>query len=75
MGLRKFKNLLLYKCFWVRTDNSALTFLHSMKMNQGVCSRYKIIASFDFEITHRPGKANIFVDALSRMKNHPPDEE
>ena len=39
MGLRKFEHLLLFKKFLVRTDNSALTFLHSMKLNQGVYPR------------------------------------
>ena len=76
MGLRKFEHLLLFKKFLVRTDNSALTFLHRMKLNRGVYSRwYELIANFDFDITHRPGKQNVFADALSRMTNHPEDED
>ena len=70
------RHLLLFKKFLVRTDNSALTFLHRMKLNRGVYSRwYELIANFDFDITHRPGKQNVFADALSRMTNHPEDED
>ena len=59
---------MLFKKFWVRTDNSALTFLHSMKLNRGVYSCwYKIISSFDYNIIHCPGRMKIFADALSRM--------
>ena len=29
----------------------------------------ELIAEFDFEIVHRPGKSNVVVDALSRSNN------
>ena len=29
----------------------------------------ELIAEFDFEIVHRPGKSNVVIDALSRLNN------
>ena len=67
LGLRKFENLLLWKRFLVRTDNSCVSFLRNLKQNRGIYSRWKEeLASYDFDIEHRPGRSNYFADSLSR---------
>ena len=67
LGLLKYEHLLTWKPFKVITDNSAVSFLRNMKSQRGIYSRWKeILAAFDFSIEHRPGRSNIFADALSR---------
>ena len=67
LGLRKFDNLLLWKKFLVRTDNACVSFVRNLKQNKGIYSRWKEeLASYDFDIEHRPGRSNFFADSLSR---------
>ena len=67
LGLRKFEHLLTWKKFAIVTDNACVSFLRNIKNNRGIYARWReIIASFDFEISHRPGKSNFFAESLSR---------
>ena len=52
----------------VRTDHSALKSLMKTKDPEGQTARWlETLASFNFEIQHRPGKRHTNADALSRI--------
>ena len=75
MGLRKWEHILSYKPFLSRTDNAALTWLRNHKENRGIYSRWNdTLALFRFDCEHKPGKKNVFADALSRRTDNPPGE-
>lgn len=62
-----FRCYLYGKKFLVRTDHSALTFLHKFADNNSRLMRWSLrLADFDFEIEHIPGTKISHVDALSR---------
>ena len=68
LGLCKFKHILCARRCLIRTDSLAITFLTSMRKSRGMFARWAVyLASFDFDIKHRPGKHNLAADALSRM--------
>ena len=70
LGLLKFEHLLTWRPFKIVTDNAAVSFLRNLKSTKGIYSRWKeLLAAFDFEIEHRPGKSNFFADALSRRSD------
>ena len=72
MGLRRWEHILAYRPFLVRTDNSALQWLNSLKQNRGIYSRWlDTVSLFQFAVEHKPGKQNHFADALSRRRDHP----
>ena len=55
------------KKFLVRTDHSALTYLHKFSDDNSRLMRWSLrLAEFDFDIEHRPGANIRHVDALSR---------
>ena len=67
LGLKKFEHLLSWKPFTIVTDNACVSFLRNLKTQKGIYSRWKeILASFDFDIIHRPGRSHFFADSLSR---------
>jgi hypothetical protein len=62
-----FRCYLYGKKFLVRTDHSALSFLHKFADNNSRLMRWSLrLADFDFEIEHIPGTKISHVDALSR---------
>jgi hypothetical protein len=67
MGDDAFKCYLYEKKFLVRTDHSALTYLHKFADNNSRFLRWSLrLAEFDFDVEHRPGAKIRHVDALSR---------
>ena len=67
LALRKYEHILRAKKFLIRTDSSAITYLQGLKEARGIWARWLIyLASFDFDIVHRPGRVNTAADALSR---------
>jgi hypothetical protein len=66
-AIKKFRIYLEGKKFTLRTDNKALTLLNNFKDNNVKLLRWSLIlAEFNFNIEHVPGKANELPDALSR---------
>ena len=67
MGDDAFKCYLYEKKFLVRTDHSALTYLHKFADNNSRLMRWILrLAEFDFDVEYRPGAKIRHVDALSR---------
>ena len=65
--MKRFRHYLLGRRFVVRTDHSALKSLMKTKDPEGQTARWiESLASFDFEIQHRPGKRHNNADALSQ---------
>ena len=63
-----FKCYMYGKKFLVRTDYSALTFIHKFADNNSRHMRWSLrLAEFDFDVEHRPGTKIRHVDALSRL--------
>jgi hypothetical protein len=53
---KQFQCYLYGKRFLVRTDHSALTYLHKFTGNNSRLMRWSLrLAEFDFQIEHRPG--------------------
>jgi hypothetical protein len=66
-GLNKFRELIYGQPIIVVTDNSAITYLDSMRGKSRKLTRWALLMDeFDIKIQHRPGKHNIVPDALSR---------
>ena len=66
--MKRFRDYLLGRKFLVRTDHSALKSLIKTKDPEGQTARWiETLASFKFEIQHRPGKRHTNADALSRI--------
>jgi hypothetical protein len=58
------------KRFTVRTDHSALTYLHKFAGNNSRLMRWSLrIAEFDFDIEHRPGMQIRHVERLHKTMN------
>ena len=76
-GLRKFEHILRFKKFLLWTDNSSITWLQTAKWPRGIIFRWlSELQSFGFDIQHKPGKANVSADALSRSQHmDPPTKE
>ena len=67
LGLKKYEHILSWKPFTIVTDNACVSFLRNLKTQKGIYSRWKeILASYDFDIVHRPGRSHFFADSLSR---------
>ena len=74
-GLRKYEHILHFKKFKLRTDNSALTYLYTIKEPRGIMARWLIeVQSFHFDFSHVPGKINI-ADHVSRSSHLPEPTE
>ena len=66
-GIKRFHPYLSGQKFTVHTDHNALKWLMSIQDPSGRLARWSmLIQNFDFDIIHRPGKANGNADALSR---------
>jgi len=64
---KHFRCYLYGKRFVIRTDHSALTYLHKFSDNNSRVMRWSLrLAEFDFEVQHRAGTMNKHADALSR---------
>ena len=62
--MKQFRHYLLGRRFVVRTDHCALKSLMKTKDPEGQTARWiESLASFDFEIQHRPGKRHYNADA------------
>ena len=78
LGLKKYEHILSWKKFTIITDNACVSFIRNLKNQKGIYSRWKeILASYDFDIIHRPGRLHFFADSLSRRTdlNHEDDVE
>ena len=74
-AMTKFEHMLLAKPFILRTDSSPLQYLKTAKKNSGIFARWhQYLASFEFEVWHRPGKKHVTADSLSRRKDIPAEE-
>jgi hypothetical protein len=66
-AIKKFRIYLHGRPFEVISDHKALNWLMTIKDPQARLARWAIILqAYDFKITHKPGKENSNVDALSR---------
>ena len=64
---KHFRCYLYGKKFAVRSDHSALTYLHKFVDNNSRLMRWSLrLTEFDFDVEHRPGAKISHVDALSR---------
>ena len=62
-----FRPYLYGRKFVLRTDHSALQWLHSFKEPVGQVARWlEGMAEFNYEVVHRPGKQHCNADAPSR---------
>ena len=75
-GCRKYEHILKYRRFQVITDATGLKYLHSLKSPKGMAGRWiDELASYDFQVQHRPGRLNLNADCLSRADHLPPPTE
>ena len=66
--VKHFRHYLLGKKLLVRTHHGSLCWFMNFKNTDGQMARWlEILAPFDFEIQHRPGKKHENADALSRI--------
>jgi hypothetical protein len=67
-ALKKWRNYLMPKEFFLYTNNSALQFISSQpKLNQIHAKWVEFMQNFTFVIEHTSGKTNNVLDALSRI--------
>ena len=63
-----FRHYLLGPKFTTVTDHRALQWLHNFKDPDGITARWlEKLASFDYDVRHRPGKSIGHADGLSRI--------
>ena len=76
-ALRKFRVYLLSTThFRLITDHDALRYTFQKKNVYGRIARWiDFLAEYEFEITHRKGKANLVPDFLSRLEGDAPKDE
>ena len=66
-GIRHFRPYLYGRCFKAWTDHNSLRWLKNFREPEGQVARWlEILAEFDFDILHRPGKQHGNADSLSR---------
>ena len=69
-ALRTWRHYLLGRKFTIVTDHHSLKFLQTQPQLSRRQARWlELLADFDFDIVHRPGKSNVVADALSRLNN------
>jgi len=67
-ALQRFRGLLAYDKFELRTDHRALIYMFNKEhLNYMLENWLDVIMQFDFSITHCPGILNVLPDALSRQ--------
>ena len=65
---RHFKHYLLERKFNLVTDHRALHWLHNFKDPDGLTARWpEMVAAFEYEVQHRPGKSNGHADGPPRI--------
>jgi len=65
--IKNYRQYLLGRQFWVRTDHAALIWLRRLRELIGQQARWlEVIKEFNFVIEHRPGFKHKNADALSR---------
>lgn len=68
VALRKFHTYLYGQKVFIRTDNSAVSWMRNLKLPTGQMARWiQELSTHDFEIVHRRGRTHSNADALSRM--------
>ena len=71
LGIKAFNHYLLGRKFTIQTDHYSLTWLDRMKETNSRLTRWSLfLQSYHFTVTHRSGKDNANVDALSRLSTH-----
>ena len=66
-AVRHFHSYLYGSKFTIRSDHSALQWLHNLRDPEGQLARWLArLGQYDYHITHRPGDRHINADALSR---------
>ena len=74
-GIEQFRVYLYGRHFIIQTDHASLKWLFNVT-RPGRLSRWSLtLSEYDFELQHRPGKANSNADALSRLPIIPESEE
>lgn len=69
LAIERFAHYIWGKHFVVHTDHEALTYLFNQSKPGSRLLRWKLLlAEYDFDIIHRPGKHNVVSDCLSRIK-------
>lgn len=67
-AVKQWRHYLSHARFLIETDHKPLTWLHSLKDPSRRQVRWSILMQeFGYEIKHKPGKANVVPDALSRL--------
>ncbi|MCG8033357.1 MAG: DDE-type integrase/transposase/recombinase, partial [Candidatus Thiodiazotropha taylori] len=67
-ALKHFHHYLLGQTVKLRTDNSAVSWIRTLKNPSGQVFRWlQYIETYDISVTHRPGKSHGNADALSRI--------
>ena len=70
MGIRKFKHILRFKPFILRTDSKCIEFLNSMKETRGIYDRWlNFMQGFTYWVVHWLGVTNQNAHAISGMEN------
>ncbi|KAJ8028019.1 hypothetical protein HOLleu_30140 [Holothuria leucospilota] len=65
--IKHFRPYLCGKRFTLRTDHGSLRWLFNFKQPEGQIARWlEVLASYDFDIVHRPGRKHVNADSLSR---------
>ena len=67
-ALRTWRHYLLGRRFTIVSDHHSLKFLQTQpNLSKRQARWLELLAEFDYEIVHRPGKSNVVADALSRL--------
>jgi len=68
-GIKHYHEFLQPKPFLIRTDNSAIKFLNSVKHVVGRLGRWNLMLSgYKYRVEHIKGKQNVIADRLSRIE-------
>lgn len=68
VALRKFHTYLYGQKVFIRTDNSAVSWMRNLKLPTGQMARWiQELSTHNFEIVHRKGRKHSNADALSRV--------
>ena len=72
LGIKAFETYLLGKPFVIQTDHRALQWLQQFKHKNGRLTRWSLaLQPYTFTVTHRKGRENTNVNALSRIPQNP----
>ena len=75
-AVAKFRPYIMAMPFEVYTDHYALQWLKTMRTGSALLHRWSAaLEEYDFTVCHRPGKAQTYVDGLSRLPVRPAPPE